>query len=119
MISLILKVQNNQKIKYEEQFPSIYDVEYNANNERNVKMALRELQKYPLKEIRKQAQEMGLTYVISKNLHNNKWGLNDHPTSEGGGIIAQSDSYEGCIERAEEIFGIHRIFIIGVDVDGF
>ncbi len=116
----IKKIHDNQKVKWEQQFPSVYgEKKFNGNNKKNIEMAIKELRQIPLTEIRTKAQKMGLMYVISQNNHDNKWGLDKQNSPEGGGIIAQSKTYLGCVKRAKDEFGIHPIFIYGVGVDGW
>lgn len=116
----ILIVNNNMKVRWEQQFPSVYGKkEFNGNNERNISLAIKELQLFSLTEVRKVAKKLGLMYYISQNEHNNKWGLDKQQTPEGGGVIAQDDNYIECIKKAKNEYGIHPIFIYGVGVDGF
>lgn len=116
----IKKLHNNQKIKWEQQFPSVYgQVKFNGHHQRNIDMAINKLKKVSLTKIRHEAQKMGLMYVISQNEFSGKWGLDKQTTTEGGGVVAQSDSYINCIKRAKDEFGIHPIFIYGVGVDGW
>lgn len=116
----IRKLNNNEKIRWEEQFPSTYgEKKFTANNRRNINMATKELQKFPLRDIRKEAQKMGLMYVISQNSHTGKWGLDKESTHEGGGVIAQSNTYLECVKRAHLEFGINPIFINGVGLHGW
>ena len=118
--ALILKVHRNEKVRWEQKFPSVYgEKTYNGNNERNTHLALKELQLIPLSKIRKEADKLGLMYCISQNHHNNKWGLDKIQTPEGGGVTAQSDTYVECVKKAHEVYGIHPIFIYGVGLDGF
>lgn len=120
MKKLIMKIHNNEKIRWEQSFPSIYgEKKFTANNERNIMLALRELRFNSLTEIRHKADKMGLMHYISQNEHNGKWGLDKEITPEGGGIIAQADTYTECVKRAQYVYGINPIFIYGVGVDGW
>ena len=76
--SLILKINSNEKVKWEEHFPSVFgEKKFNGNNARNINLAIKELQKSPLTltEIRNKAKEMDLMYYISPNNHTGRWGL--------------------------------------------
>lgn len=118
--SNLRKLHVNMKVRWEEQFPSIYgEKKFNGQNQRNINMALRELSKFPLTEVRKEASKMKLTYIISQNSHDGKWGLDKNTSPEGGGVIAQANTYVKCVIRAKNEFGIHPIFIYGVGLDGF
>lgn len=118
--SNLRKLHVNMKVKWEEQFPSTYGKKkFNGQNQRNIDLALKELQQFSLHDIRREADKMKLMYYISQNEHDNKWGLDKNNTPEGGGVIAQSSTFVKCVLRAKNEFGIHPIFIYGVGLDGF
>lgn len=50
-------------------------------------------------------------YIISRNHHNNRIGLNTDWTPEGGGTIAQTDNYKDTMKIAFEVYGINHYFI--------
>lgn len=50
-------------------------------------------------------------YYISRNHHNDKVGLDTDLTPEGGGVIAQSNSFEQTEKIAKEVYGINKYFI--------
>lgn len=120
MFNEIVIIDRNEKVRWEQEFPSIYgNKKYNGNNARQTALAIKRLQKYRLFDIRKVADKAGMMYFCSQNHHDHKWGINTIRTPEGGGVIAQANTYEECVEKALNEFGIHPIFIWGVDVDGF
>ena len=115
-----MKVNQNERIRWEEQFPSVYgEKKYTGNNARNTDMAIKELKKYSLSQIRQEAKKLKIAYYITQNQFNDKWGLDKNPSHEGGGVVAQANSYSQCVKRAQDEFGIHPIFIIGVGIEGW
>ena len=51
-------------------------------------------------------------YYLTQNRHDGKWGLDASATTQGGGVIAQSNNEEESIKIAFEVYGINKYFII-------
>lgn len=121
IINNIKIVNKNEKIKWLERFPSMFgNVKYNGANARETALAIKRLKSnVDLETIREIADDNNMMYYCSINHHNYRWGLDKQDTPQGGGNIAQSDTREECLQIAMDVYGIHPIFIWGVDVDGF
>lgn len=120
IINEIRTINENEKIKWLQKFPSMFGgIQYNEANARETALAIKRLSAVDLETIREIADDNNMMYNCTMNHHNCRWGLDKQDTPQGGGIVAQADTREECLERATNEFGIHPIFIWGVDVDGF
>lgn len=122
VINEIRTINENEKIKWLQKFPSMFGgVKYNGANARETALAIKRLQlsNIDLQTIRDIAEDNNMMYNCSMNHHNCRWGLDKQDTPQGGGIVAQADTREECLQIATDIYGIHPIFIWGVSVDGF
>lgn len=120
IINEIRTINENEKIKWLEKFPSMFGgVKYNGANAKKTALAIKRLRNIELEKIRDIADENKMMYHCTMNHHNNRWGLDKADTPQGGGNVAQADTREECLQIATDIYGIHPIFIWGVDVDGF
>lgn len=117
--TLIRKIEKLNKIsrkKWLSRFPKLFPNErWNGHWEREEKRLLKELNKIDSKfpyEFREAVRKSDCEkYYCSRNRHNDLWGLDSTHTPQGGGIIAQSKTKEGCLKQAVKVYGINLMFI--------
>lgn len=115
IIKKLEEINEISRKKWLSQFPSHFNVKWNGHWKRCEILLEKELDdleiKYPFtfKEAIREADVK--KYYISRNEHDGRVGLDTQSTPQGGGIIAQSDSFENTRKIAKEIYGINKYFI--------
>ena len=94
---------------------SLFDDVWNGHYQREERLLQKELDKikkdFP-SEFSKAINECDCQkYYCTRNHHSNRVGLDSEITPQGGGIIAQSDSFEETEKIALEVYGINSYFI--------
>lgn len=116
IIKKLEKLNNISRKRWLGRFPSHFPDEiWNGHWQREeslLKKNLEELQeKYPI-TFRKAIDECNCKkYFISRNIHNDRVGLDTQDTPQGGGTIAQTDSFEETVKVALKVYGINNYFI--------
>lgn len=113
LITKIEKLNNISEKRWLGRFFS--NQKWNGHWEREEQRLLKELNKidsefpYEFREALRKSHCK--KYYCSRNHHNGLWGLDTSNTPQGGGVIAQSKTKEGCLKQAVEVYGINLMFI--------
>lgn len=116
IIKKLEKIDKISRKRWLSQFPSRFPNEiWNGHWEREETLLRKELdileRTFPI-QFRKAMSECSCKkYYMSRNNHSNRIGLDTERTPEGGGTIAQTDSFEETVKVALKVYGINNYFI--------
>lgn len=112
LVKKLEKLDKISRVKWLSGFPSLTDKVWNGDLQRQEALLIKDIDSYPKKDIKKAVRETDCKkYYMSANAHTGLIGLDTEDTPQGGGIIAQSDSFEETERIAFEVYGINKYFI--------
>ena len=114
LVRKLEKLDNISRNRWFKDFPESFpEARWNGDLQRQERLLIKDIDSnYSQKEIRKAVNQCNCkTYYISSNCHTGKVGLDCNDTPQGGGIIAQTDSFEETEKIAFEMYGINKYFI--------